>query len=501
MTIDVRHILDSSLPAMAAKTALVYQDWTYTYQDLSDEVSRLACGLLQTATPGDLLAIWLPNCPEILCIFLACLKAGIVPMPFHQGMTWSEVHHILVATQAKNLITSRKILDEWPVEFATTSLHQIYVIESDQQSAPFRTYHELTNTRRDFIAPCLSEDSPGFVLHTSGSEGYAKGVVLSYRNLNHILHFRLNHTKLTPESTAVVASCLTQSVGLHQSLALLAAGGRIVLLESYDLEPLVAAVDQYQPTHLMMTVNPFDRLLHHPAISESSFQNVLFASVGADRVTPRVQNRFIALTGKPLAVSYGLTESSWALVNFEGRLDKCLALGKPGPDIQIKLVDSQGIEVPTGEVGEIYIKSPRTMVGYLNNAPLTQAAFVDGWLASGDLAYQDNEGYFWFAGRKKNIIVLSTGDNVSPGEVEQAILSHSAVLGCVVISAQSKDTSEVPWAFVTRSDETLTELALETFLKERISAFKIPRKIIFVSELPVGLTGKIRYPETSFKLQ
>lgn len=501
MTIDVRHILDSSLPAMAAKTALVYQDRTYTYQDLSNEVSRLACGLLQTSSPGDLLAIWLPNCPELLCLYLAGLKTGIVPMPFHQGMTWPEVHQILVSTQTKTLITSRKILDEWPVDFATTSLEQIHVLELDHRSAFFRPYDELTRTRRDCTAPHLSENSPGFVLHTSGSEGYAKGVMLSYRNLNHILNFRLGHTRLTPESVSVVASCLTQSVGLHQSLALLAVGGQMVLLESYDLEPLVAAVHQFQPTHLMMTVNPFDRLLHHPAISESSFQNVLFASVGADRVTPRVQNRFIALTGKPLAVSYGLTESSWALVNFEGRLDKCLALGKPGPDIQIKLVDSQGIEVPPGEVGEIYIKSPRTMIGYVKNAPLTQAAFVDGWLTSGDLAYQDNEGYFWFAGRKKNVIVLSTGDTVSPVEVEQAILSHSAVLGCVVISAQSEDTSEVPWAFVTRSDETLTELALETFLKGRISAFKIPRKIIFVSELPVGLTGKIRYPETSFKVQ
>lgn len=491
--IDVRHILDFSLPELARKTALIFQDRAYTYQDLSNEVSRLACGLLQTSSPGDLLAVWLPNCPELLCLYLACLKTGIIPMPFHQGMTWPEVHHILAATQTTTLITSQKTLDEWPVTFATTRLQQMYVLELNQRSEFFRPYDELTSPWHNFTASHLSEDSPAFVLHTSGSEGYAKGVMLSYRNLNHILNFRLAHTRLTSESTAVVASCLTQSVGLHQSLALLAAGGQIVLLESYDLEPLVAAVHQFQPTHLMMTVNPFDHLLHHPAISESSFQKILFASVGADRVTPRVQKRFIELTGKPLAVSYGLTESSWALVNFDGRLDTCLALGKPGPDIQIKLVDAQGSEVPTGDVGEIYIKSPRTMVGYLNNAPLTQAAFVDGWLVSGDLAYQDDEGYFWFAGRKKNIIVLSTGDNVSPVEVEQAILSHPGVSSCVVVAAQASDTSEVPWAFVTRSDETLTELALEIFLKDKVSAFKIPRKILFVSELPVGLTGKVQH--------
>ncbi|HND21928.1 MAG TPA: class I adenylate-forming enzyme family protein, partial [Acidobacteriota bacterium] len=240
--IDVRHILDFSLPELARKTALIFQDRAYTYQDLSNEVSRLACGLLQTSSPGDLLAVWLPNCPELLCLYLACLKTGIVPMPVHQGMTWPEVHHILAATQTTTLITSQKTLDEWPMTFATTRLQQVYVLELNQRSEFFHPYDELTSTWHDFTVSHLSEDSPAFVLHTSGSERYAKGVMLSYRNLNHILNFRLAYTRLTLESTAVVASCLTQSVGLHQSLALLAAGGQIVLLESYDLEPLVAAI-------------------------------------------------------------------------------------------------------------------------------------------------------------------------------------------------------------------------------------------------------------------
>ncbi|HNJ44405.1 MAG TPA: AMP-binding protein, partial [Acidobacteriota bacterium] len=209
--IDVRHLLDFSLPELTRKTALVYQDRTYTYQDLSNEVSRLAYGLLQTSSPGDLLAIWLPNCPELLCLYLACLKTGIVPMPVHQAMTWPEVHQILGSTRTHTLITSPKILTKWPVDCATTSLEQIYVLELDQRSAFFRPYDELTASAwHDCTVPHLSENSPGFVLHTSGSEGYAKGVMLSYRNLNHILNFRLGHTRLTPESISVVASCLTQ---------------------------------------------------------------------------------------------------------------------------------------------------------------------------------------------------------------------------------------------------------------------------------------------------
>ncbi|MBK6280706.1 MAG: long-chain fatty acid--CoA ligase [Gammaproteobacteria bacterium] len=252
---------------------------------------------------------------------------------------------------------------------------------------------------------------------------------------------------------AVVASCLTQSVGLHQSLALLAAGGTLVLLEGYDIARMADAIHRYRPTHLIMVVNAFDRL-HHPSITAASLASVRFAAVGADRVTRRVQERHIALTGRPLHVSYGMSESSWAIVNLDGRSDKCLALGKPAPGVAIRLVDEQGLEVPPGATGEIQIRSPRTMPGYLHDPALTQAAFTDGWLRSGDLAWRDDEGYFWFAGRSKHIIVLGSGDNVSPVEIEQALLGHHGVARCLVAATTAaEDGSEVrahSWCAPTR---------------------------------------------------
>ncbi len=176
-------------------------------------------------------------------------------------------------------------------------------------------------------------------------------------------------------------------------------------------------------------------------------------------------------------------------------IDKCLALGRPCPGIEVVLRGGDGREVPDGQTGEIHIKSPRTMLGYLHDEARTREVLADGWLASGDLGVRDDEGYFWFAGRKKNIIVLSTGDNVSPVEVEKAILKHEGVSLCAVVGTTAPDGSEVPWAFVKRRDGSLSEAALEAFLRERISDYKIPRRIVFVQELPLGLTGKIQLDE------
>jgi long-chain acyl-CoA synthetase len=487
---DVRDIAEPGRGALRDKLALVFHDRRYTHGDLAAESARLARGLSRRLAAGELLALWLPNGPELLCLYLACLRTGIIPMPLHREMTATEVGAILRSSRAKVLITSACLLDAARPAFADTALERIYVA-----GAASHACHDYDELRRDAGAIAAhrgSADSTGFVLHTSGSDGRAKGVMLSWRNLNEILDLRLAHTGLGPDSVSVVASCLTQSVGLHQSLALLAAGGTLVLLEGYDIERMVDAIRRYRPTHLIMVVNAFDRLLHHPAIDAATLASVRFAAVGADRVTRRVQERFVALTGRPLHVSYGMSESSWAIVNLDGRHDKCLALGKPAPGAAVRLVDEQGLDVPTGAIGEIRVRSPRTMLGYLHDPALTRAAFSDGWLRSGDLAWCDDEGYFWFAGRSRNIIVLSSGDNVSPVEIEQAILGHAGVAHCLVAAATApEDGSDVPCAFVVRADKTLVAGTLLEYLRSRLGAYKLPREVIFVEELPVGPTGKL----------
>lgn len=442
--------------------ALVHGGRRMSYGEMEREVARLARGLRDRFEPGALIGVSLPTGPEILCVLLACFRAGVVPMPMHRGLKPPEVRAILDHARPRAVISEAELDD----------------LRSDEGIAR---------------GPSLPADAPALVLLTSGSKGLPKGVVLSRGAIDHILQYRLAHTELSATSLAPMGSCLTQSVGLYQSLAMLAAGGTLVLLDSYDPDGLADAVHRHRPTHLILVVDAMDRLLHHPTITAESLRSLVFASVGADRVTARVQDRFVALTGRALRVSYGLTESSWALVNPGDRLEKRLALGRPCPGIEVAVRDRDGRPVPDGAVGEIFVHSPRTMLGYLHDEARTSEALVDGWLATGDLGWRDDDGWYWFAGRRDDTIVLATGDKVAPYEIEQALAGHPAVSRCAVVGARV-DGSRVPWAYVTLRAEA-SEADLDTFLRDRLSDYKVPRRFVFLDALPVGLTGKVRGDE------
>jgi acyl-coenzyme A synthetase/AMP-(fatty) acid ligase len=310
------------------------------------------------------------------------------------------------------------------------------------------------------------------VLHTSGSTGQPRGVMLLRGNVQQVLAQRIEFARFNGDSTLMVASCLAQSVGLYQSFAVLAAGGTQVLLPSYDAGRMAAAVNRHAPTHLIMVVDAFDRLLHHQELSPRSLEHLSFAAVGADRATARVQDRFIALTGRPMCTTYSLTESSWALVNRGDRIDRRLALGTEGAGVEVRLLSAAGQPVAVDAVGEIHIRSPRTMIGYLHDVPATRAVLRDGWLATGDLARRDAEGCCWFAGRSKNIIVLPSGDTVSPVEIEQLLLDVPGIAACAVVGVVTAQEAEVPWAFVAAGARPPSETELRARLGAQLSSVR-----------------------------
>lgn len=464
------------------------------------DLARLAHGFaadLSVLNAGSSVAIWIANGPELLALYLACFERNLVPMPLAPGLKWPELRRILDSAHPDALILAASEAHAHADLVVQLAVRTWAIAPEQQGLQPLHTqaHHDAGSNTFAAPIPCSDPEAPCLVLHTSGSTGHPKGVVLPRRAVQHILEYRLTHCELTSDSIAVVSSCLAQSVGLYQALALLAAGAQIVLLDSYELEPLVQAVNDHQPSHLILVVSAFDQLLHHPRISAQSLARLRFAAAGADRLTARVQQRFATLTGGVLRASYGLSESSWALVNDGTRADQALSLGKPCPDVTIELRSADGSPVSPGETGEIHIQSPRTMLGYLNDPQLTSQVLREGWLSTGDLAYQDADGYFWFAGRSKHLIVLPSGDNVSPTEVEDVLRTHPAVAACLVTSRETAAGAQAPWAFVVPS-QAISPAVLRDFLKEHLSDFKVPAAIEFVTELPLGLSGKVIRPTT-----
>lgn len=472
------------------RPAILFEDRVFVRDELRRAI-KARSDFLRTRVPArSLLGILLPNGPELLVTCIACWKAGLVPVPLHVQMKEPEIRALLCQARIRHLVTTV----DGPGDFAGTALAWIARVPADGgatgAAAPVVETRMPHQAAAEPAAPAWPADL-ALVLHTSGTTLHPRGVMLSRANLDGIIADRLARTGLAADSVLITASCLTQSVGLYQALAALAAGATLVLLRSYELEPMVRAVREYRPTHLIMVVEAFDRLLHHPDLGAADLAALRFAAVGADRVPARVQDRFMALAGRPLCVTYGLTESSWALVNDGSRADRRLSLGTPGADVEIRLRSATGGEVPAGTVGEIHIRSPRTMLGYVDDAEGTRAVLRDGWLASGDLAWRDEDGWYWFAGRSREVIVVAGGDVVSPAEVEAALLDHPRVGACAVIGVGTDGGSEEPWAFVAPRDGAITAAELQAWLRIRISDYKVPRRVVLLDVLPVGAGGKV----------
>jgi long-chain acyl-CoA synthetase len=483
---DARAILAGELQGDEKRVVLIHRGRRLALGEFRRDIDSFAKGLTSHLQTGDLLAIDLPNGPAILALILACFRTGVVPVPLSPGLKWSELEPILQKARPRAFISHRKFSGA-QLNCLANCVPEFWIMPDG--SSPFLA----ADASSGFASLPADPERLALVLHTSGSSGLPKGVKLAYRSLRHILDYRLHHCQLGPDSLAVVASCLSQTVGLYQSLALLASGGLLVLLDSYEIEAMADAVNQYAPSHLVMVVDPWDKLLHHPKINAHSLRRLRFAAASADKLTPLVQQRFADLTGRQLRSSYGLTESSWAIINPATDPSQALALGQASPGVEIRLLDDARQRVKTGLVGQIHIRSPRNLLGYLHDESATQAILQDGWLATGDLAWQDSSGTYWFAGRCKDIIVLATGDLVAPAEVEAVLSAHPAVKACLVAARTSDRGSLLPWAWVVPAREVSTD-EVQQYLRQRLSDYKLPVGIEFVAMLPTGLSGKIQRP-------
>jgi long-chain acyl-CoA synthetase len=212
---------------------------------------------------------------------------------------------------------------------------------------------------------------------------------------------------------------------------------------------------------------------------------------GGDTVPVKLQERFQELFGVPLWELYGMTETVPATSNVEGAM-RAGSVGRPVPGVRTRVLDLSGRELAEGETGEIAIHSPSNFVGYWGDEANTSATLVDGWVLTGDLGRRDQDGYYWFDGRKKEIIIRC-GSNISPQEVEEALYGHPAVLEAGVIGVPHEIYGEVVVACVALKDGKMAgEEELCAFMRTRLADYKVPERIVFLSELPKNVTGKVQ---------
>jgi len=268
--------------------------------------------------------------------------------------------------------------------------------------------------------------------------------------------------------------------------------GTVALLSHFEPGAVLSAIDRYRPTTLQLLPPALADILNHPKAASCDFSSLRCCIVGGDKVPPAVQERFRDRAGLAVTETCGMTESFSYAMNPPYGEKRLGSIGRPVHDTRLRLVDDAGREVAPGEVGEILVASRANMGGYWADPAETAKVLQDGWIRTGDLARMDADGYYWFAGRKKDIIIHG-GSNISPLEVEDVIYQHPAVRTAGVVGVPDEHAGEIVRAYVALRDDApaLAQDELQAFVAARIAAYKVPAEVEFVSELPLNAVGKV----------
>ena len=331
--------------------------------------------------------------------------------------------------------------------------------------------------------------------YTGGTTGVAKGAVLTHGNL--VANTRQSLEMWKPflrlgEEVMLTALPLYHIFAFTANLMVFfVAGGRNILAPSPRPLSNLKAVMETEPITWFTGVNTlFAGLMHEGWFQAHTNWQLRGSVAGGMALVPVIGERWEAMTKTPIYQGYGLTETSPVATLNPFQRPKRAAIGVPIPGTDVKFVNAEGQTVPFGEVGELWIKGPQVMQGYWQRPDETAKAISDGWLATGDIAQMDAEGYIEIVDRKKDMILVS-GFNVYPNEVEATIAEHPGVIDTAVVGVPDDETGEVVVAFVTKKDPALTEDAVRQHCRKTLTAYKVPRIVEFRDELPKTNVGKV----------
>jgi long-chain acyl-CoA synthetase len=456
-----------------------------TYADLWDAAARVA-GLLATlgVEPGDRVGIMLPNVPAFPIAYYGTLAAGGVVVPMNPLLKSREVAYYLGDSGAKVLFAWHGAAGEAAKGAADTGARVVDVADplltlADQDPA------QVTADRGD--------DDDAVILYTSGTTGRPKGAELTHANLTR--NAELTATTLLKSGTAdVVMGCLPlfHVFGLTCGLnATIASGSTLTLLPRFDPGKALEIIQRDRVTIFEGVPTMYAAMLHHTG-ERPDVSSLRLCISGGAAMPVEVMRGFEEAFGCIILEGYGLSETSpVASFNHPDKVRKPGSIGTPIAGVEMRLIDADGADVPAGEIGEIAIRGHNVMKGYWGRPDATAEAIQDGWFRTGDLARVDEDGYYYIVDRKKDLIIRG-GYNVYPREIEEVLYEHPDVAEAAVIGIPHPELGEdVGAAVKLKPGGTATPADLRAFVRERVAAYKYPRHVWIVDDLPKGPTGKI----------
>jgi long-chain acyl-CoA synthetase len=436
---------------------------------------------------GDRVALMMPNVLAFPLLFYGSLAAGAVVVPMNPLLKSREVAHYLRDSGASVIFAWEPAADGAAKGAADAGVPVIRVADADAQS--------LLGDRPPLAGWAgRSDDDDAVILYTSGTTGLPKGAELTHANLYRNAEVTAT-TLLTTSPGDVVMGCLPlfHCFGLTCGLNAAVIGGAcLTLLPRFDPGAVLEMIGREQVTIFEGVPTMYAGLLNHPGRAAADLSSLRLCVSGGAALPVEVLRGFEEAFRCAILEGYGLSETSpVASFNHPHRPRKPDSIGTPVAGVQMRVLADSGAELPPGQVGEIAIRGHNVMKGYWGNQEATAAAIPDGWFRTGDLARVDDEGYFFIVDRKKELIIRG-GYNVYPREVEEALYEHPCVAEVAVVGIPDDSLGEeVGAAVALRPGTAATPAELRGFAKERVAAYKYPRRVWLVDQLPKGPTGKI----------
>ena len=489
---NLARLLRTPAQAQAEKTALAYGstavEGTVSFAQLDAEADRVAAGLRRLGVqPGDRVAIAMPNVPHFVFAYFGILRCGAVAIPLNVMLAEQEIVHILDDAEPKAILGAGEA--GAVAEKAASSLERsIEVIQADR-------WEELGEIGERVGDVAVDDDDLAVLAYTSGTTGRPKGAMLSHGNLlaNLEQQSQIPEDRVTPDDILLLTLPLFHIFGLNVPLGLLVKNGATgVLLERFEPVACLREIEKQKVTILFGAPPMYLAWVSTPGADQYDLSSVRLAVSGAAPLAVEVLNSFHELFGVEIDEGYGLTETAPTLTsNRMTPKPKAGSVGKALPGVELRIVDEIGNDVEPGDLGEIIVKGPNVFKGYWRQPEETERVFTSGWFRTGDIAVRDDEGYIHLVDRKRDLVIVS-GFNVFPSEVEAALLQNPQVKEAAVVGVPHEYRGESLNAFVvlqSDSDATATELLAD--VGTRLARFKCPEKIEIVEDLPHLLSGKV----------
>ena len=488
--IDLRDLLRVGLETEPDAIAVVSTIDEMSWRTLDEVSDRLARNYVQLGLhAGDRVASLMPNRTLLLVHYLACFRAGLVTTPLNYRYAPPEIDHALEVSGAAVIVAHAERASDLAASTLAADLLQVG-LEGQLGDGP-----TLEDLCRDDPGPVplspTPRSDPAAIFFTSGSTGPAKGVTHSFDTLGWMLASAVDGFELTARDTFLPGSSMSHLGSFLWALASLSVGGHVVIARTYDAGEILPLLRSQRPTVMAMIPAALTALVRDHDVTADDFSSLRICRAGADKVSLELEREFAALAGFLIDEGYGMTEVGLATLNPPAGPIKEGSIGRPVGGFAISLRDDEYVECGTGTVGRVWMRTMSQTIGYWGNPEATAEIVRDGWLDSGDLAHADDDGYLWFFGRKKQIIVHD-GSNISPMEVEGALADHPAVGLVGVVGIHDDVHGENVRAYVTILDgvERPTSHELIEFARERIG-YKAPEEVVFLDEMPTNATGKL----------